>query len=142
MDSMKKAWDILKRGFKISDFQMFLFEVFGISVLDAKKLTPSQSLRQAISQGRLTEAITENEFEELINLAEAEQYEKLLERLEEINSNYKKRNIEIHRKKKLERYANDPEYRRKVLETNRQRYDREKETRRKREYRRKKKEEK
>ncbi len=102
------SWfSILKRR-AVSDFQFFLVEVFGIPRGAAKKLSPSQSLTHAISQGRLTEAITENEFEELINLAEAEQYEKLLERLEEINSNYERRR---------ERYANDPEFRRKVLET-------------------------
>jgi len=133
--AMKKAWEILKT----SDFERFLVEVFGIPTADAKILTPSKSLRQGLSQGKLTEFITENEFEELINLAEAKQYEKLLERLEEINSNYniereKQRQREKNRKKianpelreernrqQRERYANNPEVRERQRERDRKR---------------------
>ena len=109
MDSMKKAWTILKT----TDFQRFLVEVFGIPRAEAKKLAPSQSLRQSISRGKLTEFITENEFEQIINLVESEQYETLLRALEQINSRYtqpseKGKRDTLYRK---ERYANDPEYR-------------------------------
>jgi hypothetical protein len=110
-------FDILKVNFP-SDFQRFLVEVFGIPSADTKKLTPSLSLMRAISDGKLTEEITENEFEKLTNLAEAEQYENFLERLEEINSNYMEKYKERSQERRRERYANDPEFRRKLLEGN------------------------
>ena len=113
-DPMKKAWEILKA----SDFQRFVVEVFDIPWTDSIKLTPSRGLIQAISQGKLTGVITENEFEELINLAEAGQYEQLLEKLEEINSNYEETRRKRNQERKKERYANDPEYRRTILEHN------------------------
>ena len=121
-------WQNILKSKTNLDFQKFLIEIFGIPRAVARKLSPSKSLTGSLGYGKLTEAITENEFEELINLAEAEQYENLLERLEEINSNYA-----VSQRKKFQsteyRMARDPEYR-------------EKENRRLRERRRKKKEEK
>ena len=119
---MKKAWEILKT----SDFQRFLVEVFGIPMTDAKKLIPSQSLRQSISQGRLTEYITENEFEQLINLVESKQYEALLRGLEDINSRYlvsqQEKRARRRSQRRKERMANDPEYREKIHRQQRERY--------------------
>jgi len=111
--AMKKAWEILKT----SDFQRFLVEVFGVPRAEAKKLNASKSLKQAISQGKLTESITEYEFKEIIDLVESKQYEALLRWLESINTRHRE-NFHIQRKR--ERYANDPEYREKVKETNRE----------------------
>ena len=132
--AMKKAWEILKRG---NDFQRFLVEVFGIPRADAKKLTPSRSLQQSNNQGRLTEFITENQFEEIINLVESEQYEAVITKLEQINSNYLEQEIQRHirlndpeyrekrnrvaREGRREKDANDPEYRKKRLQQNRER---------------------
>lgn len=145
MDPMKKAWTILKA----TDFQRFLVEVFGVPTAVSIKLTPSLSLMRAISKGKLTEAITENEFEQLINLVESKQYEALLMRLEEINSNYAASQKRKHRQRsKLthqEKFANDPEFRERVREKNRERYRkrladpefRERQQERQREYKRK-----
>ena len=138
--AMKKAWEILKRP---SDFQMFLVGVFGIPRADAKKLTASASLKQSISQGKLTEFITENQFKALINLAESKQYEAFITKLEQINSEYmeqtnkrtyerrkekydndpeyRKRRLQYNRERMKKKYANDPEYRKKILQYNRER---------------------
>ena len=116
--AMKKAWDILKN---YDDFQRFLVEVFGIPRVEARKLTASKSLKQSISQGKLTEFITENEFEQIINLVESEQYEALLIGLEDINSRYLRTSQERQIKEKKKRYANDPEYRERQKEINRER---------------------
>ena len=122
-------WQNILKSKTNPDFQKFLIEIFGIPRAVARKLSPSKSLTSSLGYGKLTEAITENEFEELINLAEAEQYENLLERLEEINSNYAVSQRKKFQRTYRERVARDPEYR-------------EKENRRARERRRKKKEEK
>ena len=119
-DPMKKAWGILKSD-QNYNFQRFLIEIFGISRLEAKEISASKSLSQAITQGNLIEFITESEFEELMNLAEAGQYEQLLERLEEINSNYIVSQKEKRIQRQRERYANDPEYRERQREENRKR---------------------
>jgi hypothetical protein len=126
--AMKKAWEILKRG---NDFQRFLVEVFGIPRADAKKLTPSRSLQQSNNQGRLTEFITENQFEEIINLVESEQYEAVITKLEQINSKYLEQGIRLNdlEREKRNRLARegrrekdaDPEYRKKRLQQNRER---------------------
>ena len=116
MDPMKKAWEILKAA---TDFERFLVEIFGIPRADAKKLIPSQSLRQSISQGRLTEFITENEFEQIINLVESKQYEALIRGLEDINSRYL---VSRRSQRSKERLANDPEYREKINRQQRERY--------------------
>ena len=122
MDPMKKAWEILKA----TDFQRFLVEVFGIPRAEARKLTASRSLKQSISQGELTEFITENEFQEIINLVESKQYEALMRGLEDINSRYlvsqqEKRN-RLRNQRNKERRANDPEYREKRNRYYRERY--------------------
>ena len=128
--AMKKAWEVLKTN-PISDFQMFLVGVFGIPRADAKKLTASASLKQSISQGKLTEFITENEFEQIINLVESKQYEALLRGLEDINSRYleirQERRLKLKRQREKERYTNDPEYREKIKRRNREEYRRKKE---------------
>ena len=85
--AMKKAWTILKT----SEFQKFLLAVFGIPRADSKKLSPSGSLTNSLGYGKLTEAITENQFKALINLAESEQYEAFITKLEQINSEYKEK---------------------------------------------------
>lgn len=83
--AMKKAWEILKS----TEFEMFLVTVLGIPRADVRKFSsPSKSLSQTLSHGGLTEAITENDFERLINFVEAGQYEALMEELEKLNSNY------------------------------------------------------
>ena len=117
MEPMKKAWTILKT----SDFQRFLVAVFGIPLAEAKNLIPSHSLRQSISQGRLTEFITETEFEQIINLVESKQYEALLRGLEDINSRHLLNSQERATQRKKEKFANDPEYREKVRQRNRER---------------------
>lgn len=125
--AMKKAWDILKIAKSTPiDFQRFLVEVFGIPSAEARKLTASHSLKQSIGQGGLTEFITENEFEQIINLVESKQYEALIRGLEDINSRYLVSQQEKHARRRIqrakERYANDPEYRERLKERNRKRY--------------------
>ena len=110
--AMKKAWTILKT----SEFQKFLLAVFGIPRADSKKLSPSGSLTNSLGYGKLTEAITENQFKALINLAESEQYEAFITKLEQINSEYKEKSSE----RKKEKYANDPEYRKRRLQYNKE----------------------
>ena len=117
--AMKKAWEILKTT--TTDFQRFLVEVFGIPRAEARKLTASPSLQQSIGQGRLTEFITEREFEQIIDLVESKQYEALLRGLEGINSRYLRTSEERKNEKKREKYANDPEYRERILESNKER---------------------
>ena len=118
MDTMKKAWEILKGGRATTNFEVFLVTVLGVPRTEARKLTPSKSLTNSLgSSGKLTEMITENEFEQLINLVESEQYETLLRTLEQISSKYVP---EARRRRLRERYANDPEYREKVKETTRE----------------------
>jgi len=114
--AMKKAWEILKRP---NDFQRFLVEVFGIPIADSKKLSPSRSLTNALNN-KLTEAITENQFKALIDLAESKQYEAFITKLEQINSEYLEQTNKRTYERRKERYANDPEYR-----ENRQRLERE-----------------
>jgi len=127
MDTMKKAWEILKGGRATTNFEVFLVTVLGVPRTEARKLTPSKSLTNSLgSSGKLTEMITENEFEQLINLVESEQYETLLRTLEQISSKYvpearrrrlRRRKIPENKEKRnrrlRERYANDPEFRKK-----------------------------
>jgi len=116
--AMKKAWEILK-GRSLTNFEVFLVSVLGVPITEARKLTPSKSLTNSLgSSGKLTEMITENEFEQLINLVESEQYETLLRTLEQISSKYVP---EARRRRLRERYANDPEYREKVRQEKRER---------------------
>ncbi len=114
--AMKKAWTILKT----TDFERFLVEVFGIPRAEARKLTASESLKHSISQGKLTEFITEREFEQIIDLVESKQYEALLRGLEDINSEYLEQTNKRNYERKKEKYANDPEYRKRTLQYNRE----------------------
>jgi hypothetical protein len=114
--AMKKAWEILKRP---NDFQRFLVEVFGIPIADSKKLSPSRSLTNALNN-KLTEAITENQFKALIDLAESKQYEAFITKLEQINSEYLEQTNKRTYERRKERYANDPEYRKRILQYNRE----------------------
>ena len=124
--AMKKAWEILKR---VSEFERFLVEVFGIPREEAKKLSPSKSLTNTIGYGKLTETITENEFKALINLVESKQYEAVITKLEQINSKYLEQGIsnKKYNERRKERYANDPEYREREKRSRREAYRRRKE---------------
>jgi|TARA_R100000149_G_scaffold66251_1_gene43990 hypothetical protein len=115
-------FSILKGGsLPPTDFQRFLVEAFGIPSVEARKLSASETLMQSVSQGKLTEYITEEDFVKLLILAETSQYDKFIEELEEVNEKYQMAKKERENERKRKRYANDPEYRRRVLEQNRQR---------------------
>lgn len=120
-------WQNILKSKQNSSFQRFVIKIFGIPRAVARKLTPSRSLMNTLSKSGLAEAITENKFEELMNLAESEQYEALLKALEEINSRHVRLNPERQNKRKKERYANDPEFAEKLRRKNREAYRRRKE---------------
>ena len=143
-------FSILKGGnLPPTDFQRFLVEAFGIPSVEARKLSASERLMQSVSQGKLTEYITEEDFVKLLILAETSQYDKFIEELEEVNKKYQMAKKERENERKRKRYANDPEYRRRVLEQNKQRHTemyandpefRERRRRKSREYKRRKRE--
>tara|TARA_R100000005_G_C4997943_1_gene204656 strand:+ start:3056 stop:3550 length:495 start_codon:yes stop_codon:yes gene_type:complete len=110
------SWqNILKN---VSDFQLFLSEVFDISHKDSQNIKASKSLMQAISSGKFLNMITEKEFDTLMNLAQAKMYEKLVESLEflydksvkERGREYRQRPEVIERTKKYKQeYRQRPE---------------------------------
>ena len=109
-----------------SDFELFLIEVFGVPREAARKLSPSKGLTQAIGQGRMTEYITEEQFAHLLGFVEAAQYnmgqyDRLLEELEKIYSQYANERQRLINQRRREKYANDPEYRAKLKEEVKQR---------------------
>ena len=114
---------ILKEGgIPPNDFQRFLVEAFAIPSVEARKLSASKSLMQSVSLGKLTEYITEEDFVKLLIFAETSQYDKFIEELEEVNKKYLIARKKRENKRRNERYANDPEYRRRILEQNKQRH--------------------
>jgi len=83
-EPMRKAWGILKK----SQFSTFLIEIFGIPRKVASNLNPSRSIQTAISNGRLIEFITQEDFARLMLLVERGQYTDFMRELERINNNY------------------------------------------------------
>lgn len=72
--------DILKN----TDFLNFLISVFDIPRSEAKNIQASRGLKQAVSNGRFLDYIEENDFTVLAVFAEAKEYEKLINYLEEL----------------------------------------------------------
>lgn len=72
--------DILKN----TDFLNFLISVFDIPRSEAKNIQASRGLKQALSDGRFLDYIEENDFTVLAVFAEAKEYEKLINYLEEL----------------------------------------------------------
>ena len=151
-----------KNILKNTDFLNFLISVFDIPRSEAKNIQASKGLKQALSDGRFLDYIEENDFTVLAVFAEAKEYEKLINYLEElfrkslrIRQNEhrqrpeikqrrrenrqrperkerkrlydKKYNRTIRRDRDKERYANDPEYRKKIQQRGREQYRRKKE---------------
>ncbi|UVF62602.1 hypothetical protein QKV95_gp125 [Poseidoniales virus YSH_150918] len=116
------SWeDILK--IRTTNFQRFLVSVFNIPMREAINIQAPKGLQDAISHGGFLSRIKEKDFSILVNFAEANEYEKLINYLQELfekrytNPEYRK---EKNRKTR-ERYANDPEFRERQKEKNRKR---------------------
>ena len=147
---------------KNTDFLNFLISVFDIPRSEAKNIQASRGLKQAVSNGRFLDYIEENDFTVLAVFAEAKEYEKLINYLEELFRKSlsirqkehrqrpeikqrlrenrqrperkerkrlydKKYNRTVRRNRNRERYANEPEYREKIKQQNREKHRRRKE---------------
>jgi len=69
---------------KNTDFLNFLISVFDIPRSEARNIQASRGLKQAVSNGKFLDYIEENDFTVLAVFAEAKEYEKLINYLEEL----------------------------------------------------------
>ncbi len=102
---------------KSSEFQVFVSEVFAIPRTQSQKLNPSRSLLNSIGRGKLLDSMTEDEFMNLMILAEEEEYEEFLKDFETVNINFVEKykvegNQEARRRKYQKVKANPVSYKR------------------------------
>lgn len=99
---------------KTTDFQMFLVDVFDIPRSEAKNIQVSRGLQRALSHGGFLDKIEEKDFTVLAVFAEAKEYEKLVNYLQELfNKTFQERRNERARKrnKRPDAHYKQPEYR-------------------------------
>jgi len=117
---------------KTSEFQVFLSEVFGISSTESRNIKPSRSLLNSIHTGTLLERITEDQFMNLMILAEEQDYDEFLKVLETYSSQNVKTNKKEVRQKRYRKNMENPEF---VEEKRRREREQKRERRKDPEYR-------
>ena len=85
------SWQNILKDMGTTEFQVFLSEVFAIPPSESQKLNPSLSLANSIGGGKLLDNMTEEQFMNLMILAEEEDYNGFLKYFETINKNFVKK---------------------------------------------------